>query len=104
VNVSVLEYVPVRSGSVALMGCLNAIATGSLETAAAQVALENSTTSGYGNENVPFIRWPGSDTVSMEPPGECWAGPTLPPRRSPDHRGKPDPGTSKVPVTGASSR
>jgi hypothetical protein len=31
VNVSVLEYVPVRSGSVALMGCMNAIATGSLD-------------------------------------------------------------------------
>jgi hypothetical protein len=67
VNDSVLEYVPVRSGSVALMGCLNAIATGSLETAAAQVALENSTTSGYGNENVPFTRWPGSDTKSPRP-------------------------------------
>jgi hypothetical protein len=68
VNVSVLEYVPVRSGSVALMGCLNEIAIGSLETAAAQVALENSTTSGYGNENVPFITWPGSDTVRAASP------------------------------------
>ena len=46
VNVSVFEYAPVRSASVAPMCCLNAIVTGSLETGAVQVALLNATSSG----------------------------------------------------------
>ena len=68
VNVSVLEYAPVRSASVAPMCCLNAIVTGSLETGAVQVALLNATCSGSGSVNVPFVRWPGSDTVSAASP------------------------------------
>ena len=68
VNVSVFEYAPVRSASVASMCCLNAIVTGSLDTGAVHVALENETSSGDGSENAPLTRWPGSDTVSAASP------------------------------------
>ena len=56
VNVSVLLYVPVRSGSLALTSCLNAIATLSLETGAVQLALPSTTRSGSASENAPLVR------------------------------------------------
>ena len=56
VNVSVLLYVPVRSGSLALTSCLNAIATLSLETGAVQLALPSSTRSGSASANAPLVR------------------------------------------------
>ena len=70
VNVSVLEYVPVRSASPAPMCCLKLIVTGSLETGADQVDFENETSSGDGSANVPFIRLPGADDVSVASPAE----------------------------------
>ena len=39
VNVSVLLYVPVRSGSLAAIDCLNVIGTDSLEVGAVQVLI-----------------------------------------------------------------
>ena len=67
-NVSVLLYVPVRSGSVAPMCCLKEIVTGSLATGASQVVFEKATSSGDGSANVPFIRCPGSETLSVASP------------------------------------
>ena len=66
VNVSVLEYVPVRNASFALMCCLNVIVTGSLDTGALHVAFESSTTSGSGNENVPFVSLPVSEAIGRD--------------------------------------
>ncbi len=40
----------------------------SFETGPVQVAFEKETASGDGNANVPFVRWPGSDTVSAASP------------------------------------
>ena len=68
VNVNVFVYAPVRSASPASMCCLNVIVTGSPDTGAVHVAFENETASGDGSENVPFIRWPGSETVRAASP------------------------------------
>ena len=68
VNVSVLLYVPVRSGSLALIDCLNAIATASLEVGPAHADLPSSTRSGSGSVNAPLVRWPGSLTDSVASP------------------------------------
>ena len=68
VNVSVFEYAPVRSASVAPMCWVNRIVTGSLETGPVHTDFENETASGDGSANVPFIRWPGSDTVNAASP------------------------------------
>ena len=70
VKVSVFAYAPVRSASVAPTCCLNAIVTGSLATGPVQVDFEKLTSSGDGSANAPFIRWPGSDTVSAASPAE----------------------------------
>jgi hypothetical protein len=67
-KVTVIEYAPVRSASVASMCCLNVIVTLSLDTGAAQADFENSTPSADGSENAPFVRCPGSDTVSVASP------------------------------------
>ena len=50
------------------MCCLNEIVTGSLDTGASQVDFEKATSSGDGSENEPFIRWPGSETLSAASP------------------------------------
>jgi hypothetical protein len=93
VNVSVLLYVPVLSPSVALIDCLNPIATGSPAIAAGYVssssglalpvtgakadagwaALVASTWTGLSSARVPLTRWPvdwllGSATVSVASP------------------------------------
>ena len=68
VNVSVFEYEPVRSASVAPMCWLNAIATGSLETGPVHAAFESVTCSGSGRLNAPLVRWPGSLTESAASP------------------------------------
>src|SRR3954468_15926770 len=46
----------------------NVIVTGSLDTGAVHALLENSTRSASGNENDPFVRWPGSETLSAASP------------------------------------
>ena len=68
VNVSVLLYVPVRSGSLALISCLKPTSTTSLETGAVQLVLLNETWSGSASENAPLVRWPGSLTLSVASP------------------------------------
>ena len=50
------------------MCCEKPIVTGSLETGPVHVDFERLTTSGDGSANVPFIRWPGSDTLSVASP------------------------------------
>ena len=50
------------------MCCLNAIVTGSLDTGADHVLLENATCSGSGSVNAPLLRWPGSPTLSVALP------------------------------------
>ena len=67
-NVSVLEYVPVRSASPAPMCCLKLIVTDSLDVGADQVDFENETSSGDGSENAPFVRLPGVEDVSVASP------------------------------------
>ena len=59
VNVSVFEYAPVRSASVALICCLNEIVTDSFDTGAVQLDLLNATCSGSGSVNVPLARYAG---------------------------------------------
>ena len=56
VNVSVLVYEPVRSGSVRLMSCLNVMSTLSFETGAVHADFENETRSGSARENAPLVR------------------------------------------------
>src|SRR3954471_483866 len=68
VNVSVFEYGPVRSASVAPMCWRNVIATPALETGPVHAAGAISTRSASGSENAPFVRWPGSDTESAASP------------------------------------
>src|SRR5690242_7206302 len=93
VNVSVFEYDPVRSASLAPIDCLNSIVTASLDTGALQVsrfsglaveptglnavpvvsALVARACSGWGSENAPFTRWPvatddGAATLSSASP------------------------------------
>ena len=60
VNVSVLLYVPVRSGSLAAIDCLNVIGTDSLEVGAAHVLIVPRPCSGVARANVPLTRWPVS--------------------------------------------
>ena len=67
-NVSVLLYEPVRSGSVASMCCLKPIVTDSFDVGAVQAAFDNDTSSGDGSENAPFTRCPGSEYVSAASP------------------------------------
>ncbi len=52
VKVSVLLYTPVRSASVALIACLKAIVTASLDTGPVQADLLKETWSGSGSEKV----------------------------------------------------
>src|SRR4051795_12072536 len=47
---------------------LNPIVTGSLDTGADQVLLENATSSGSCSVNAPLLRWPGSETLSAASP------------------------------------
>ena len=56
VKVSVLLYVPVRNGSLALISCLNAMPTLSLVVGAVQLDLENVTRSGSASVNAPLAR------------------------------------------------
>src|SRR3954447_13674363 len=58
VNVSVLLYVPVRSGSLAAIDCLNVIGTGSLEVGADQVLMTPRPCSGVARANVPLTSLP----------------------------------------------
>ena len=67
---SVLLYDPVRSASAAPMCCLKPIVTASLEVGPVQADFEKDTSSGDGSANAPFIRWPGSDDVSVASPAE----------------------------------
>ena len=46
----------------------NVIATAALDTGPVQVAGVISTRSGSGSENVPLVRWPGSETLSVASP------------------------------------
>ena len=73
VNVSVLLYVPVRSGSLAAIDCLNVIGTDSLEVGAVHVLMTPRPCSGEARANVPLTRWPvpielGSATLSVASP------------------------------------
>ena len=68
VNVRVLLYEPVRNASLAPMCCRKVIAADALETGPVHDAGTMSTRNGCGSENVPFIRCPGSDTVSEASP------------------------------------
>src|SRR4051794_35817468 len=93
VNVSALEYVPVRNGSFSLMSCENSIVSSSFETGPLHVsrfsgeadeptllyavpllaALRARACSGCGRMNDPFTRWPvpnedGSDTLNSASP------------------------------------
>src|SRR4051794_25257823 len=68
VNVSVFEYGPVRSASVAPMCWRNVIATAALETGPVHAAGAISTRSASGSANAPFIRCPGSLTDSIASP------------------------------------
>ena len=52
------------------MCCLNAIATGSLDTGAVHVDFDRATSSGEGSAKVPFVKWPGSDTLSVASPAD----------------------------------
>ena len=56
VNVSVLLYVPVRSGSLAAIDCLNVIGTDSLEVGADQVLMVPRPCSGDASAKLPLIR------------------------------------------------
>ena len=57
-----------RSGSFALMSCLNVMPTVSLLVGAVQADLPNSTRNGSASENAPLVRRPGSDTDSAASP------------------------------------
>src|SRR4051812_24029633 len=65
VNVSVFEYDPVRSASLAPMSCLKPITNASLDTGALHVRGTPRTCSGCGSENAPLVMWPGSLTLSV---------------------------------------
>ena len=70
VNVSVLLYVPVRSGSLARMACLNVIGTDSLEVGAVHVLSVPRPCSGWVRAKVPLTSLPvlvalGSATLSV---------------------------------------
>jgi hypothetical protein len=56
VNVNVVEYDPVRSGSFAPMCCENATVTGSLEIGPVHAALERFTCTGSFSEKAPLVR------------------------------------------------
>src|SRR5215468_10112463 len=68
VNVSVFEYVPVRSASLAPMCCVNPMATDAFDTGPVHDAGVIDTCSADGSENAPFVRWPGSETESVASP------------------------------------
>src|SRR3954470_16488494 len=68
VNVSVFEYVPVRSGSLAAIGCVNVIVDVACDTGPDQLFGAMATCSGCGSVNAPLARWPGSDTLSAASP------------------------------------
>ena len=59
VNVSVFEYAPVRSASLAPIGCLNAMSTRSFDVGPVHVDFENATCSGCGRVNAPLARYAG---------------------------------------------
>src|SRR5262245_4077452 len=67
VNVSVVEYAPVRSGSFAAIGCLKPIANSSLETGPVQLDFSGVTSSGEASENAPLVRWPGETDSAASP-------------------------------------
>jgi hypothetical protein len=60
----------VRSASVRLTTCLKLTATLSLLVGPVQADLAKETCSGSGSANVPFIRWPGSLTLSAASPAD----------------------------------
>src|SRR4051812_28646962 len=73
VNVSVLLYVPVRSGSLAAIDCLNVTGTDSLEVGAIQVLIVPRPCSGWVRANAPLTSLPvlaalGSATLSVASP------------------------------------
>src|SRR4051812_22675557 len=73
VNVSVLPYAPVRSGSLAAIDCLNVIGTDSLEVGAAQVLIVPRPCSGVARAKEPLTSRPvatelGSATLSVASP------------------------------------
>ncbi len=73
VNVSVLLYVPVRSGSLAAIDCLNVTGTTSLEVGAAHVLTTPRPCSGVVRAKAPLTRRPvalvlGSATLSVASP------------------------------------
>src|SRR5689334_7115637 len=73
VNVSVLLYVPVRSGSLAAIDCLKVIGTDSLEVGADQVLTTPRPCSGDASAKLPLTSLPvlvglGSATLSVASP------------------------------------
>src|SRR5262245_55160789 len=68
VKVRTFVYAPERSASVAPIDCLKPSGTTSLETGEFQAFGTPVTCSGCGSENVPFTRWPGSETLSAASP------------------------------------
>ena len=73
VNVSVLLYAPVRSGSLAAIDCVKVTGTDWLEVGAAHVLMVPRPPSGLARANVPLTRRPvavglGSATESVASP------------------------------------
>src|SRR5689334_5888179 len=68
VNVNVREYVPVRSASLAPIGCVNVMFDVACDTGPDQLLGAIATCSGCGSVNAPLARWPGSDTLSAASP------------------------------------
>ncbi len=68
VKVTLLPYVPVRSGSLEPIDCLKATSTTSPETGPDQAAFDSSTRSGCARLKAPLTRWPGSLVVRVASP------------------------------------
>ena len=78
-NVSVLLYVPVRSGSLAAIDCLKVTGTDSLEVGADHVLIMPRPCNGVARANVPLTRRPGavvlgSATLSVADPSPTNTG------------------------------
>ena len=58
----------VRKGSVALMCCVNEMFTGSFAVGPDHADFENATCNGSPSAKLPFIRCPGSETLSAASP------------------------------------
>lgn len=68
VNVSVAEYAPGRSGSLAPIACENPIATGPLDTGSARLRGTPVTPSGCTSVNGPLARCAGPETFRVASP------------------------------------